>query len=80
MQLRDPSSSPVYSIFSPFGLLFPNLKTNLHGRNFRSNEGIKDAVDEYLSGPGRGFYFEGIIKLDHCWKKCIEAKGDYIEK
>ena len=28
--------------------LFPNLKTNIHGRNFRSNEGVIDAVNEYL--------------------------------
>ena len=28
--------------------LFPNLKTNLRGRNFRSNEGIIDAFDEYF--------------------------------
>ena len=28
--------------------LFPNLKTNLNGRNFGSNEGVIDAVDGYL--------------------------------
>ena len=27
--------------------LFPNLKTNLCGGNFRSNEGDIDAADEY---------------------------------
>ena len=27
-----------------------------------------------------GFYFEGITLLEQRWRKCIEAKGDYIEK
>ena len=74
-------SSPVFSRFSPFGLLsVPNLKTNLHGRNFASNEGIIDAVNEYLGDQEEGFYFEGIGKLEQHRRKCIKAKGDYIEK
>ena len=44
--------------------LFPNLKTNLHGRNFGSNEGVTDAVDEYLGNQEESFYFEGINKLE----------------
>ena len=36
--------------------LFPNLKTNLSGRNFGSNEGIIDAVDA-VGGPGRRLLF-----------------------
>ena len=61
----------------PHSYLFPNLKTNLHGRNFGSNEGIIDAVDEYLGDQEEGFYFEGKSKLEQCWRKCIEAKRDY---
>ena len=56
--------------------LFPNLKTNLHGRNFGSNEGIIDAVDEYLGNQEEGFYFERISRLEQHWRKCIKAKGD----
>ena len=55
--------SPVFSTFCPF-YLFPNLKTNLHGRKFGSNEGIIDAVDEYLGEQEEGFYFEMIGKLE----------------
>ena len=79
MQLWGPSSSPIFSRFSPFNL-FPNLKTNLRGRNFGSNEGIIDAVDKYLEDQEEGFYFEGISKLEKHWRKCIEVKGDYTEK
>ena len=59
-----------------------DLKTNLPGRNLRSNESLIDAVDEYLGvneylgDQEEGFYFEG---KQH-WRKCIKAKGDYIEK
>ena len=60
--------------------LFPNLKTNLRGRNFGSNEGVIDAVNEYLGDLEEGFYFEQISKLEQRWRKCIEAKGDDIEK
>ena len=34
--------------------LFPNLKTNLHGRNFGSNEGVTNAVDEYSEPRRKG--------------------------
>ena len=39
--------------------LFPNLKTNLCCKNFGSNEGIINAVDEYL-GDWDGLYLERI--------------------
>ena len=42
--------------------MFPNLKTNLSGRNFGSNEGTIDAVAEYLGEQEEGFYFEGVSK------------------
>ena len=44
--------------------LFPCLKTKLRGKNFGSNEGVIDAVDEHLEDQEEGFYFEGISKLD----------------
>ena len=37
--------------------LFPNLKTNLCGRNFGSNEVVIDAIDEYLGDQEENFYF-----------------------
>ena len=37
--------------------LFQNLKTNLCGRNFGSNEGVIDALDEYLADQDEGLYF-----------------------
>ena len=59
--------------------LFPNLKTNLCGRNFESYEGVLDAVDTYF-GDQEESYFERISKMEQHWRKYIEAKGVYIEK
>ena len=81
MQLLGPSLSPIVSRFSPFELLsVSKSETNFCARNFGSNEGVMDTVDEYLGDQEEGFYFEGISKLVQHWRKCIEAKGDYIEK
>ena len=45
---------------SRFRLLFSNLKSDLRGRNFGSNEGVIDAFDEYLGDQEESFYFKGI--------------------
>ena len=67
MQLRSLSIYPVYSRLSPF-CLFPNLIINLRGENFRRNESIIHAANEYLGAQEEGFYFEGIRKG---WRKCM---------
>ena len=46
---------------------------SFRGRNFGSNEGVIDAVDEYLGDRKEGFYFEEIGKLEQRWRKCIET-------
>ena len=75
MQLWCPSSCPIFSRFSPFELLFPNLKTYHCGRNFGSNEGVIDAVYEYLGDQEENFYFEGISKLEwHWWNSIVERE------
>ena len=68
------SSSPIFSKFSPFGLLFPSLKTNLRGRNFGSNEGVIHAIDEYLGGQEEGVYLQVMSKLEQHWRERIEEK------
>ena len=73
---------PPYSLYmapSDF-YLFPNLISHLRGTQFRSNEGVKAAVNEYLDDQEKDFYLEGISKLEQRWTKCIALKGDYIEK
>ena len=42
--------------------LFPNLYSHLHGTQYGSNEGVIEAVNEYLGALMKTFYFEGIRK------------------
>ena len=56
------------------------MKTNHCGRNFGSNEGVIDDVDEYLGDRKEVFYIEGISKLEQRLRRCIGAKGGYVEK
>ena len=60
--------------------LFPKWKTNVRGRDFRSTEGVIEAVNEYVGDQDEDFYFEGISKLEQRWRKCTKITGDYIEK
>ena len=59
---------------------FPKLKTNLRDRNFGSNEGVINAINEYMGEQDEDSYFEGVSKREQGWRKWINMKGDYIEK
>ena len=75
------SSYPYSSHMAPTDFyLFKKLKAHLHGTHHGSNEGIIEAVNKYLGGQEKAFYFEGIRKLEQRWAKYIALKGDYTEK
>ena len=59
--------------------LFPKLTFHLHGTQYGSNEGVIEAVNEYLQDQEKAIYFEGIRKLEQRWAKSIALKGGYIE-
>ena len=44
--------------------LFPKLKSHYRGTQYGSNEGVTEAVNEYLGDQENAFYFEGIGKLE----------------
>lgn len=60
--------------------LFPNLKKELRGKKFSSDEEVKDAVSAYFADKNKTFFFEGIHKLIERSEKCIRVAGEYIEK
>ena len=60
--------------------LFPNMKTSLGGKRFLSNEEIIAAKNEYFEGFDKSYFLEGIKKLQYRYNKCIQLKGDYVEK
>lgn len=60
--------------------LFPNLKVSLAGQRFSSDEEAIAYVNDYFEEKNVNYYLEGLKKLEHRWNKCIDLKGDYVEK
>ena len=61
-------------------ILFRVMKKFLRGKQFSSNEEVKEAVTTWLEEQSKDFFFRGIKSLQQKWAKCIELLGDYIEK
>ena len=74
--LPQPSYSPDLAPNVYF--LFPNIKKWLGGKIFYSNDEIISQTNTYFEDLEKSY--EGIQKLEKRWTKCIELKGDYIEK
>ena len=72
---------PAYSpdLASSDYFLFPNLKTDIRGRHFQTNEAVVAAV-EWVREKDPGFFNSGLMALEHRWSKCIILEGNYIEK
>ena len=60
--------------------LFPNLKMDIPGLHFRSDEVVVTAVEEWVNGKDPDFFSFGLMVLEHRWFKCITQEGNYIEK
>ena len=61
--------------------LFPKLKFHRCGKPYGSNEGVIEAVNEYLGTRKKdSIRLEGIRTLKQRWAKCIVLEGDYIKK
>ena len=59
--------------------LFPNLKKDICGCHFQSNEEVVAAVEEWVRDKDPGFFSSGLMALEHRWSKCIILEGNYIE-
>ena len=60
--------------------LFPNLKKDIRGLHFRSDEEVVTAVEEWVNGKDPDFFSSGLMTLEHRWSKSITLEGNYIEK
>ena len=60
--------------------LFPNLKKDIRGLHFRSDEEVVMAVEEWVNGKDPDIFSSGLIALEHRWSKCITLEGNYIKK
>ncbi|EFN81620.1 Histone-lysine N-methyltransferase SETMAR, partial [Harpegnathos saltator] len=58
--------------------LSSKLKVSLGGQRFSSNEEVIAYVNAYFAEQDANYYYlEGLKRLEHRWKKCIDLKGDY---
>ena len=73
---------PIYSLdLAPSDyFLFPNLKKDIRGHHFLSNEEVVAAVEKWVRDKDPGFFSSGLMALEHRWSKCIILEGSYIEK
>ena len=62
--------------------LFPNLKKDIRGCHFRSDEEVVTEVEEWVNGKEPDFFSSWMMVLEHrwSWSKCITLGGNYIEK
>lgn len=77
-QLNHPPYSPDLAPSDFY--LFRNLKKYLRGRRFRDDEELKEETEAWFAGQEETFFFRGIASLKEKWGKCIELRGNYIEK
>lgn len=60
--------------------MFPNLKKHLGGQRFSTNEEVQSAVTDFFGALEETFFNTGIMALEARWKKCVDLRGDYVEK
>ena len=60
--------------------LFPKLKKSLAGQKFELNEEVIATKEAYFADLEKTYFSDGLKKFEHIWVKCIELKGDYVEK
>jgi len=76
-QVRVPAtkpyiSDPAYSHFHALRL----LQEAIHGRQFGSDEEVKEAVHTWVREQSKAFFPFGIRKLADRYKKCVELDSD----
>ena len=60
---------PVYSpdLAPSDYFIFPNLKKDIRGRHFRSNEMVVVAVEKWVRDKDPGFFSSGLMALERRW-------------
>ena len=61
-------------------ILFPNLKKWLSGQKCSNNEEVMSTVNGFFEEQESSYYKKGIELIEHRWEKCIDLKGDSVEK
>ena len=76
--LEHPACSPDLAPSDFY--LFPNMKKELRGEQFASDDEVMDAVEDFFKGKEKDYFKTGILKLKDRWSKCVAINGDYVER
>jgi hypothetical protein len=60
--------------------VFLHLISFLTGQQFHDNNKVKEAVSTCFASQAASFYDEGIKKLVQLYDKCLNNRGNYVEK
>ena len=50
-------------------LLFPNLKKDIRGCHFQSDENVVTAVEKLVNGNDPEFFSSGLLAFEHRWSR-----------
>ncbi|KAG5328403.1 SETMR methyltransferase, partial [Acromyrmex charruanus] len=78
--LPHPAYLPYLHIAPCDYFLFSNVKKCFGGKKFTTREQLIAEAKAYFEGLDKSYYSDGLEKLENRWIKCIELKGDYVEK
>ena len=60
--------------------LFPKMKLSLRGSHFDTDNDVTEAIKAFFQDQHQRFYRLGVEQLWRRWGKCVERRGDYVEK
>jgi hypothetical protein len=60
--------------------LFGPVKVYLGGQKFKTDDDLKCDIVNWLCSQDKTVYAAGISSLPGRWKKCVNVKGEYLEK
>ena len=75
--IPHPSYSPDLAPSDFF--LFPNLKKDIRGCHFRSDEEVVSAAEKWVNQKDPAFFSSGLMALEHRLSKCITLEDNNIE-
>ena len=56
------------------------MKKHKAGKQYGNGDEVISAVEDFSEDQDESFYTTKIQVLQHQWKKCVDPRGDYVEK
>ena len=56
------------------------MKTHTAGNQYQADDEVISAVEDSFKDQDENFYNTEIQALQHRWKKCVDRRGNYVEK